>query len=212
MSLFSIKLKTKSGNDVKKKETFTVWFRVTYKVNALTKKKTAEYTYRIMYSGGILDPKVVFELKNSDSIQSIEDVTLKVLLNFCCILGKLSKDKNINPDFILFMSPDLEGKRNKAWMFLKDIFGKAKESEGQDLKEIFRDIKNYDTWDKNQCNRLGIKKDELDLLRDFIDKNPSTVFMNIDPNRNPKKYGKSIIVCNMLQERLDRKFEEDLEF
>lgn len=210
MSIFSIKVKTKSGNDIKKKETFTVWFRLAYRLNALTRKRTVEYTFRVAYSGGAIDPKAVLELKAGTNVNSIEDLTLKVLLNLCHLLASLSKTKDINPDFILFMSPDLEGKKNKAWMFLKDVFGRDKVKDDGGFLDELMDM--YDHWDVNQCNRLGIRKEELDMLKDFVDRNPNTVFMNIDPNKDPKKYAKSIAICSDLQDRMDRKFQQDIDY
>lgn len=220
MSIFNIKLKTKSGNDVKKKETFTVFFRLQYKTNVFTKKKTAEYAYRIMYSGGAIDTKTVLELKDADKVMSIEDLTVKVLLNFCHILTKVSVKKNINPDFILFMSPDFDGKKNKAWQFLRDVFykpEKVKKVEQEpgygfldDLKDDYRQP--YESvWNEYQCKGHHIVKAELDMLKEFVDSNPATTFMNIDPSKNPK-YAKSLAICSMLQDRLDRKFQEEIEY
>lgn len=210
MSIFNIKLKTKNGNDIKKKETFTVFFRINYKVSALSKKKSAQYTYRIMTSKGVIDPKCVLDLKNSDNVESIEDLTVKVMLNFCHIIGNFSKSQDINPDFIMFMSPDLCSKKNRAWMFLKDAFPKAKKLETEVGLDLLLDEETTtydDTWTEAMCAKFKVKKDELDLLRSFVELNPKTHFMSLDPNFNPKKYVKSIHVCNMLQDRIDGKLQ-----
>jgi len=222
MSIFNIKLKTKSGNDIKKKETFTVFFRLNYKKGLTT---TAEYTYRIMTSKGAIDSKRVLELKNKDDVTGIEDLTLKVMLNFCHIIGSFTKANDINPDFILFMSPDL-GDKNKSWQFLKDAFSGIKiqvpkdpEQDPFDLgteyvNEVLTEDRDWDNrWDEGLCLRYKIKKVELDLLRKFVTLNPNCHFMSIDPNRDPKKYAKTLHICSMLQDRLDRKidmFDEQL--
>lgn len=216
MSIFNIKLKTKSGNDIKKKETFTVFFRINYKKGLTT---TAEYTYRIMTSKGIIDPKRVLELKNKNDVTGVEDLTLKVMLNFCHIIGSFTKANDINPDFILFMSPDLGGK-NKSWQFLKDAFSGIKIQVPKDpnadpfapdseyITETLTEDRDWDNrWDESLCTRYKIKKTELDLLRQFVILNPSCHFMSIDPERDPKKYAKTIHICSMLQDRLERKID-----
>lgn len=216
MSIFNIKLKTKSGNDIKKKETFTVFFRINYKKGLTT---TAEYTYRIMTSKGIIDPKRVLELKNKNDVTGVEDLTLKVMLNFCHIIGSFTKANDINPDFILFMSPDLGGK-NKSWQYLKDAFSGIKIQVPKDpnadpfgleteyITETLTEDRDWDNrWDEGLCTRYKIKKAELDLLRQFVILNPSCHFMSIDPERDPKKYAKTIHICSMLQDRLERKID-----
>jgi len=215
MSLFSIKLKTKAGNDIKKKETLTVFFRLNYKKGL---KTVAEYTYRIIHSNGIIDPQNVLQLKISKDVNSIEDLTLKVILNLCHIIGKTTQVHNIDPDFVLFMSPDLEGKKNKSWMYLSSVFKRpnVKDKKGNIKKSAHNEkiFNNWLTevdreytkeWTEDECKKLRIKKTELDMLKDFADGNPNTVFMTIDPNRDPIKYAKSLHICAMLQERIDRK-------
>lgn len=224
MSVFSIKLKTKAGNDLKKKETFTCLFRLRYKKNAITKKVTAEYTYRIMFSGGAADPKSVLEIRDSHLVDSIEDLTLKVVLNLCHVVTKLSADYKLTPDFVLFMSPDLESRTNKAWAFLKDALHhdkpKKKKSEEitlDDYKFKFinhlenkKDKWDYDfkSWTDSKCKEVGIKKSELQMLKDFVDLNPNTNFMSFDPNRNKQRYAKSLVICDHLQERIDRQITQ----
>jgi len=145
MSLFSIKLKTKNGNDVKKKESITVFFRLKYKAGL---KVTAEYTYRIIHSRGIDDPRKVLQLQAAKDVTCIEDLTLKVMLNLCHILGKITKVHNITPDFVMFMSTDLGGKDkkgkefNKAWHFLRDALAKPKPD--KDKKGNIKDLDKYD--------------------------------------------------------------------
>lgn len=214
MSVFSIKLKTKAGNDVKKKETLTVFFRVKYKKGL---KTTAEYTYRIIHSNGIIDPQNVLSLKSTKDVNSMEDLTLKVMLNLCHIIGKITEKHNIDPDFVLFMSPDLEAKKNKSWMYLSSVFKRpdVKDNKGKIKKKAsnekvynnwLADIdKNYaEEWSEEGCKKFKIKKDELDMLKYFAEGNPNTVFMTIDPNRDPVKYAKSLHICGMLQDRIDR--------
>lgn len=191
MSIFNIKLKTKSGNDVKKKETFTVFFRLNFK-RGVVGKSIAEYTYRIMSSKGVTDTRRVMELKNPKDVKSLEDLTLKVILNFCHMIGGITKAHDINPDFILFMSPDLNGKINKSWQFLKDTF---------ENKAV--------NWDEGLCSRFKINKDELELLQAFVEINPGCSFRSLDPGMNPIKYEKSIHICNMLQDRIDRTLLSD---
>ncbi len=194
MSMFSIKLKTKNGNLLKQKETFTVFFKMKFKHNALTKQSHAEYTYRIMHRTGVQDTGTVYKMK--DQVQSIEHMTIRVLLNCVHILGKLTKSSGINPDFVLFISPDLDGKINKSWQFLNDCL------DHNVKKATFRN-----KWTKNTCTDFKIVREELMLLRDFADLNPNTKFMNIDPNYDKVKYQKSITVCDALNDRLNRQLQ-----
>jgi len=214
MSLFSIKLKTKNGNDVKKKETFTVWFRIKY---AQGIKTTAEYTYRILHSHGVDDPQRVLELKAAKDVKSIEDLTLKVMLNMCHIISQIAIKHNIDPDFILFFSPDFGGK-NQSWKFLQDTFKRPKAEKdkfGNFTNVIMKETNwlqgftmDYDnTWTNENCKRLKIKKNELDMLKTFGDINSKTMIMSIDPNKDKTKYAKSIHICKMLQDRIDRNLQ-----
>lgn len=216
MSFFSIKVKTKSGNDIKKKETMTAYFRISYKNNALTRKKTAEYTYRIMHSGGIEDPRRVLEIKDVATVLSTEDLTLRVMLNMFYILTKITEKHNINPDFIMLVSPDLDGKKNKSWIYLKSIFKRVYDRPAETVDE-FTGIRELQApyeleWDEKQCEKLGIRREDLDKLKAFVDLNPNTVFMNVDPNIDKVKYSKSLGVCQALQDRMDRKFEQDADY
>lgn len=220
MSLFSIKLKTKNGNDVHKKETVSVFFRLKYSKGL---KTTAEYTYRIIHSHGVVDPQTVLEIKNSKNVESVEDLTLKVLLNLCHVIAKISSLYNIDPDFILFLSPDF-GNKNDSWQFLQDVFKRPKFEKTDEkgvkktyaqkvtnLKEVnwLEDFTSdyHTTWTSNYCKKKGIKKEELDMLKEFGDRNSSTCIMSIDPTRDSKKYAKSIHVCNMLKDRIDRNLQ-----
>lgn len=195
MSLFNITIKTKNGNDIKKKETFTLFFRLNYKTTIL-KKVTAEYTYRIMYSSGVDDPRKVLVLKNQDKIKSANDLMLKVMLNLCHIVGVLTTKLSIDPDFMLFLSPDFENKHSNAWKFIKDAFDTEISDDEFDQK-----------WQRKGCQKFGIVYEDLQMLRGFRVLNPNTVFMNIDPGRDPKKYAKSIVICNQLQDRLNRQLQ-----
>lgn len=215
MSLFSIKLKTKNGNDVKKKETFTAFFRIKYAQGLKTK---AEYTYRIIHSNGVDDPQRVLELRAAKDVKSLEDLTLKVMLNLCHIIGQLTQKHNVDPDFILFMSPDF-GDKNASWKFLQDVFRRPKaekDKKGNFIKQVVMKENNwldeytrdYDSiWTKEQCKKFKIKKDELDMLKAFNDMNSNTMIMSIDPNRDKTKYAKSIHICSMLQDRIDRNLQ-----
>lgn len=210
MSLFNIKLKTKNGNDIHKKETISVFFRLKYSKGL---KTTAEYTFRIVHSHGVFDPQSVIEIKNPKNVESLEDLTLKVLLNLCHIIAKISSKYSVDPDFILFLSPDFGGK-NDSWQYLQDVFKRPKMEKNQKapkttliglnnwLEDFQSDYENL--WNKKYCKQKGIKKEELDMLKQFGDLNSKTYFMSIDPTRDPKKYAKSIHVCNMLQDRIDR--------
>ncbi len=202
--LFNIKLKTKNGNDVKKKQTITVFFRLKFKKGLTT---TAEYTYRIIYGNGVQDPKRVLTLKDTKTINTFEGFTLRVLLNLCHIVANISKINNLDPDFILFISPDLTASKNNSWMYLKSIFYRPVEKKDEILNDLLKKFdKAYDSdWDVKKCFKHGFRKEELDLLKEFVDRNPNTKFMSIDPNHDPQKYSKSLIVCQDLQDRLDRK-------
>lgn len=207
MSIFSIKLKTKNGNDVKRKETFTVCFRLKYRKGL---KTSAEYTYRIIYSKGVDDPQTVLELKNPNQIKSIEDLTVKVMLNFCHIITQICDKHKIDPDFIMFISPDFE--KSQAWKFLNSAFkrpGKQAVATPNDPLRWVRDFtEDYEkSWTAEKCGKMGIRKDELDMLKAFADLNPNTVLMTFDPNRDPKKYARSIAICNKLQDRINRQLQ-----
>lgn len=214
MSLFNIKLKTKNGNDVKKKQTITVIFRIKLKMNALTKKFTAEYTYRIYHQKGMSDPLAVLQIRDADKIAGIEDLILKVMLNMCHIIGKITKAYNIDPDYVIFISPDFDTKKNKSWQFLSDVFRRPTKYEKKNSnKSITADwledySKSYEeTWSEEMCNRMKINKVELDMLKSFSDINPNTFFITLNPTRDPVKYEKSIALSQMLQDRLDRNLQ-----
>lgn len=193
--MFSIKLKTRNGNLVKQKQTLTVFFKLKFKQSALTKQVIAEYTYRILYkNGGVKDTGVVYKMKTE--VKSIEHMTLRVMLNCIHVIGKMTKSLDLNPDFILFISTDYDSKKNKAWKFLNHCFDHDKRSE--DFKA---------NWDNELCNNFKIERNELLLLRDFVDLNPNVKFMNIDPNYDKSKYHKSIAICNALNDRLDRQLQ-----
>lgn len=185
MSIFNIKLKTKNGNDLKKKETFTVFFKLKFGRDL---RNTAVYTYRIMYSKGIHDTQKVLELKNPELIVSVEDLTLKVILNFCHIIASISKAENIDPDFIMFISPDLNWKQNMAWQFLGDVF----------KREDFRKNKYH-----YKLNNHGIRDNDVEILERFVELNPNTKFIALDPNQDPVKYAKSIVICSQLKGRIE---------
>ncbi len=185
MSVFNIKLKTKNGNDSKKKETFTVFFKLKFGRGL---RNTAAYTYRIMYSRGVHDTYKVLELKNPHLIQSVEELTLKVILNFCHIISSISKAENIDPDFIMFISPDLNWKQNRAWYFLSDVFKRTD----------FRLNKHF-----YKLNNYGLKIDDIEILERFVELNPNTKFMALDPGQDPAKYAKSIVICSQLKGRIE---------
>lgn len=195
--MFNIKLKTKSGNDINKKETITVFFRVRIVRNALTNKNKAEYVYRIVHSNGVVDSEQVYSIKDSNSIKSKEDLILKVMLNMCHYIALISKKYNFNPDFVVFISTDFNAKRSKAWQYLKDIF-----SRDPVLWEAF-DL----NWDDSICQSFKIDKENLDQLKQFVELNPNAKFMNIDPNHNKEKYEGSLKICDKLYRILHGKEE-----
>lgn len=185
MSIFNIKLKTKNGNDLKKKETFTVFFKLKFGRGL---RNTAAYTYRIMYSRGIHDTKKVLELKEPQLITSVEELTLKVILNFCHIIASISKAENIDPDFIMFISTDLNWKINSAYYFLSEVF----------KREDFRKSKHH-----HRLSAYGIKDNDVEILEKFVELNPNTKFMALDPTQDAVKYAKSIIICSQLKGRIE---------
>ncbi len=208
MSIFNLKLKTKNGNDIKKKETFTVFLTVNYKKSSLTNKaKIAEYTYRIMYSKGTEDIKRVLQLKDYENIKSVEDLTVKVVLNMFHLIGKITKKLDVDPDFILFISPIFGDKKNRSWTFLKDAFNVPPQGSTHKTSYVCTREEYEEKWGMGVCNKLGVNKDEVDLIRDFSELNSLTNIMTIDPNKDAKKYAKSINICNALQDRLDRNLQ-----
>jgi hypothetical protein len=212
--MFKINIKTKAGNDIKNKETFSVYFRLHYSKNVFTKRIKAYYTYSIMWSKGKIDPNKVMELKNSNNVHSLEDLTLKVIPNLCHVVANITKRYDLTPDYITFISPDLLGKKNKSFLFLKDIFGRK--FQGQIPSSSFVDVLQSEgafdsTWSDFQCSRIGIKKDELILLKEFVDANFSTNFRHLDPNLDVIKYKKSIDICNSLLVRMSGYIEENRE-
>ncbi len=191
MSLFNIKVKTKNGNDIKHKEMFTVFFRLKYRKNSLNKNIVCEYTYRIIYSGGVKDHKAVLSLKNSENVKSLEDFTIKVFLNLFHLIGKISQKENINPDYIMFISPELNNKQNSQWRFTHGIFSKEQNK-----------------WDfinraQDRLRKYNISENDIDLLNKFVEINPNTKFIICDPHIDPVKYAKSIVICDQLKERFD---------
>lgn len=229
MGIFNIKLKTKNGNDIGKKVTFTVFLRIKYKKNSLTKRIEAMYTYKIMYGDHkTIDPKKAMKLK-INHIPSVEDFTLKVFLNLCHIIGKISEKENLDPDFILFMTPDLEDRKNSSWMYIRDVFMKpGKENpispwELDDLSSALsnpfdilktesKGFKEQPTMSEEQfksiyteqrCKKLGVDPNEIFMFKSFRDMNPNTMFMLINPEKNTQKYFKSMTICNQLKERFE---------
>lgn len=208
--MFHIKLKTKNGNDVKKKHSITVFLKLHYK-RGLTKE--AVFTYRIMHGDKVIDPQKLLSIKDKSSVKGLEDLTLKVMLNLCHIIASISIKDNFDPDFVMFISPDFNSRFNRSWKYLIDIFKRpqldkidADHDTSYWMKIFDEDYKS--TWTEDSCKKLGIKKEELDMLKGFADSNPNTKFMTIDPNRDKVKYAKSLAICSMLEERIFKK-EED---
>ena len=202
MSVFKIKLKTRNGNDIKKKETITVFFRMNYKHGL---KVNAQYTYRIMCSSGMVDNMKVLEIKNKAKIGTIENMTLMVIVNLLHIVTNLCSKQNIDPDFIMFISPELESK-NKSWTYLKDVFFRP--NTAQTTEEVIKMIDGlYDEWNPKTCGKLKIDKNNLDILYNSSKAMVKTKFMFVDPNRDVGKYGKSLHICNMLKERIENSLQ-----
>lgn len=203
MSVFSIKLKTRNGNDVKKKETITVFFKTKYRAGI--RPTPSQFTFRIMSSQGVYDTLKVYDLK--DRTFSYEDMMLKVIINLCHMVEKLSKDGNYDPDFILFMTPDLQTPKNKAFMFIKDIFFRPESKTSiqtltKEQIELTLDTIFSENWDAIRCSLYKLKYDELEMLQQFSKKHCLSKVMFIDPSRNPVKYAKSIHIIKMLEDRL----------
>ena len=209
--LFSIKLKTKNGNDVKKKHSLTVFLKMHYKKGL---KREAVYTYRIMYENGVKDPQKALSIKDTVSVNSVEDLTLKVLLNLCHIIASISMIEKFDPDFVMFISPDFNSKINSSWKYLIDVFKRPQLDKVDADHDYDHWMKIFDEdyrerWTEEACKRLNIKKEELDMLKDFADRNPNVKFMTIDPNRDKQKYAKSITICSLLENRIFKK-ENDI--
>lgn len=227
MGIFNIKVKTKNGNDIGKKVTFTVFLRIKHKKNLLTKRIEAMYTYKIMYGDHkTYDPKKALKLKN-ENIKSFEDFTLKVFLNMAHIIASISKKENLEPDFILFMTPDLAEKGNRSWTFVRDVFMKpgdavikqspfnvdsladildssgSMKATGFKEQPTMSDEEFRDIYTEKYCKKMEIERDEIFMFKTFRDLNPNTTFMLIDPQRNAVKYSKSIAICNQLKERFE---------
>lgn len=208
--IFNIKLKTKNGNDVKKKQTITVFFALNFKAGVPT---IAEYTYRIVYGNGkVLDPGKALTLRDTKQVSRIESLTLRVLLNLSHLVARLTEKYNIDPDFVLFISPDLDFKKNNSWKYLKTIFKKeVVEKEDESQSTIIRSLKafqpaEFNINDPQQCGKLNLRVEELRMLDEFVEGNPNTHFMAFDPNKNVMKYGKSIAICNELNTRFTKKY------
>ena len=208
--LFNIKLKTKNGNDVKKKHSITVFLKMHFRKGLKTE---AAYTYRIMYGDKIKDPQKLLSIKDANSVKSLEDLTLKVMLNLCHIIANISIVEDFDPDFVMFISPDFSAQINKSWKYLMDVFKRPQLDKIDKDHNIEHWMKIFDedyreTWQEDMCKKLNISRVELDMLKDFADRNPNTKFMTIDPNRDKIKYAKSITVCSMLEERIFKKDED----
>src|SRR5690349_11270281 len=190
--MLNIKLKTKSGNDVKEKQTITVYFSLNWK-NGLT--KTTDYTYKIIYGKNkVLDTGKVNSLKFNKDIYKIESFTLRVILNMCFILKGFIQEYNLNPDYVLFISNELDIKKNHSWMYLGTIFARRDNTEiikGKNIFEIDTVKVGYEAWDNNYCQKFNINKFELDCLKKFVDNRPTVKFKMIDPKRDKGKYAKS---------------------
>jgi len=185
MGVFNIKLKTKNGNDVKHKIIFNVYFQLKYAKGLTTK---ALYTYRIYYGNlgehKIKDTGGVFEIKDSANVISIEDLTIKVLLNLIHIIVGITKDENIDPDTISFISTNFDS-FNLSWRALHPIF------------------KRKDEIESNMIKFSRMKEDVVETLKTFVDLNPNTSFYYIDPKKDTTRYAKSLIVCSQLNGRIE---------
>lgn len=181
--MFNIKLKTKNGNDIKDKVVFNVYFQLKYSKSLTT--RTA-YTYRMYYgnrgNSKIKDTKGVFEMKDSNSIISREDLTIKVILNLIHIVANITKKENLDPDIISFISTDFDTS-NLSWRALSPIFRR-------------NDIKI-----DNKFSRMT--DDSVNMLKMFVNLNPNTFFYYIDPMKDQVKYAKSIIICSQLKGRIE---------
>lgn len=214
MSVFSIKLKTKAGNDVNNKQSFTAFFKLKYEKEAIN---VAEFTYRIMAGEEVIDPNKVIKLKNSNSIQSIEEATLRVIINLTHIIMKICEERNVSPDGIMFISTNLKARntkkrgvggkvaRNRSWVFLRDTLRLIPLKDGKEGTAAFPKpfvSADYSEWTEERCTNYKISKDNLDILRKYVENNPNTRFVAFDPNVSPEKYAKSIHICDTLENRL----------
>lgn len=182
--MFNIKLKTKNGNDINEKVIFNVYFKLKY-IRGL--KTTAVYTYRIYYgnreNSKIRDSGSVFEIKDNVNVISREDLTIKVILNLIHIIVGISKKENLDPDVISFISTDFDS-FNLSWNAFNPIFRR---------KEIA--IENM------KFSRMTIET--VETLKAFVDLNPNTSFYYTDPNKDPVRYAKSLIICSQLNGRIE---------
>lgn len=183
MSLFKIRLQTKAGNDVKNKQSFNIVFATSFKINAITGKKTGLYTYKIIYSKSYEDKSKVFEIKDSDNLINHEDLILKVIVNLMTVVQGICKEKNISPDLIMLNSVDFS-----TYKYVLN-----------QLVNCFRDI---DIANKTKT-KLNFPKDYIifNLITKFCASQQNTRFMCIDPTSSPT-YVKSFEICKTLIKRI----------
>lgn len=208
MLSFNIKLKTKNGNEVKKKQSFTVFFKLNYKVNPFSNKTIAEYTYRIMHGDKVYDSRAVMAIKDSKSVSSFEDLTLKVILNMIYLISKVCEEEDITPDLIMFITPDFKGSINRIVVHINKIFNSSKDFNNEDLTRNENFIKGF--TESKHIKKIGVKGSDLEMLIEFVKKNPFTKFIAYNPNVDPIRYKKSLYICQQLQDRISRNPELEM--
>jgi len=184
--MFKIKIKTKSGNDLKNKQSFNVLFSITVKENALTKLMKTYYTFAICYSKKTYSLEKVYELKE-ESKDSFE-ILLKILINLITTVDKICKDENIVPDIIYLTSLDYKTINRFIIIANLSLLGSILSKYEVQLSS---NHKNYEL---------------LELLKKLVDNYPTTHFVKfpIYETGNPnKKNQKSVNICNKLKIRLN---------
>lgn len=195
MSVFKIKIKTKNGNDIKNKQTFTVFFVYKITTSLLTGKTEARYTYKIFYNKGVYDKKTVFTLTNETKEFSKNLVLVKIVINMLHLINSIAKKENILPDTILFISPLL--KANNTLTMIDSFITVGKDT-------VFNSTHEVKEFYKGHTKKHGINDDCLDLLIQKSKNLSQTYVKWINPSEDKEKYAKSIGICNQLTERFNR--------
>jgi|ERR1044072_420743 hypothetical protein len=185
--MFKIRLKTLTGNEVGKKQTFTGFFKI--KFGAGTKDSHLACTF-ITPEGITRDTVRIYYIK---SARSKCDLVIKSVVNILFLMDKIIEKYKIKPDFITLISPELSAEYSRSWILFKETIGLSQGTESKSLEELI-DI----------CNKCYVDIEAVNKLKYYRDKYPLTKFLTIDPNRDKEKYKKSLQIYSKLEEQLER--------
>lgn len=195
MSILKLKLKTKAGNNVDKKETFTCVFASNKKESLINGVPPSLFSFKIVYNGGLYDTGEVYQLK--DHNHSGLEASLKIMLNCLHVISRISEKENITPDRVMLISADFNlGLDQSQYAAQLALSGDA------------ACLKTLDTHG-------FAAPDEIEFLKEFKKINPNTQFLVISCAPKVGKngsiiqsYERSMSIYNALRKRIVDKVQE----